>query len=124
MIVGLLCVQAKLALVPFDAPEAETEIVHGPLIEYSGTGLAIYKLTRNMLLFILPFFLIQMFLGGFSLAGWGILWSVLKFVGVLALITVIRNTNPRVRIDQAMRFFWGPMTLIAAASLILALLGL
>lgn len=124
MLVGLLCIQAKLALVPFDAPEAETEIVHGPLIEYSGTGLAMYKLTKNMMLFILPFFLIQMFLGGFSLAGWGILWSVLKFVGVLALITVIRNTNPRVRIDQAMRFFWGPMTVIAAVSLILALLGL
>ena len=124
LIVALLCVQAKLALVPFDAPEAETEIVHGPLIEYSGSGLAVYRLTKNMLMFILPFLLIQMFLGGFVFSGWGILWSVLKFVGILALITVIRNTNPRVRIDQAMRFFWGPMTIIAAAALVLALLGL
>ena len=124
MLTALLCVQAKLALVPFDAPEAETEIVHGPLIEYSGSGLALYKLTRSMLLFVLPFLLIQLFLGGFSLHGWEILWSVLKYVGLLVLITVIRNTNPRVRIDQAMRFFWGPMTVIAGASLVLALLGL
>lgn len=124
LLVALLCVQAKLALVPFDAPEAETEIVHGPLIEYTGPGLAVYRLTKNMLLFILPFLLIQMFLGGFVFSGWGILWSVVKFVGILALITVIRNTNPRVRIDQAMRFFWGPMTIIAAAALVLALLGL
>jgi len=32
LIVALLCVQAKLAFVPFDIPEAETEIVHGPLV--------------------------------------------------------------------------------------------
>jgi NADH-quinone oxidoreductase subunit H len=124
LVVAVLCMQAKLALVPFDAPEAETEIVHGPLIEYSGTGLAVYRLMKNMLLFSLPFFLITMFLGGFQIQGIEILWSVLKFVGLLALATVIRNTNPRVRIDQAVRFFWGPMAILGAISVALALLGL
>ena len=46
LIVAIICMQAKLALVPFDIPEAETEISGGVLIEYSGSGLAIYKLMK------------------------------------------------------------------------------
>jgi len=123
LIVVIMCVQAKLALIPFDMPEAETEIVGGPLIEYSGSGLAIYKLMKNMLLFVLPFFLMIIFMGGFRFDGIHLLYGVLKYVGLVALITVIRNTNPRVRIDQAVRFFWGPMTVIAVIAVALALIG-
>lgn len=123
LVVALLCMQAKLALVPFDIPEAETEIISGPLIEYSGSGLAIYRLMKNMLLFVLPFFLIILFMGGLRFDGLHLLSGVLKYVGLIALITVIRNTNPRVRIDQAVRFFWGPMTMIAIIAVIFALLG-
>ncbi|OPL18690.1 MAG: hypothetical protein AVO35_05005 [Candidatus Aegiribacteria sp. MLS_C] len=124
LIVALLCVQAKLALVPFDIPEAETEIVEGPLVEYSGPGLAVFRLMKNMLLFTLPFFLIILFFGGMRLNGINILWTLLEYVGIVALITVIRNTNPRVRIDQAVRFFWGPMTVLATAAVVLALNGI
>jgi len=123
LMVAILCMQAKLALVPFDIPEAETEIVGGPLIEYSGSGLAIYRLMKNMLLFVLPFFLIILFMGGLRYDGIHLLNGALKYVGLVALITVIRNTNPRVRIDQAVRFFWGPMTIISIIAVILALLG-
>lgn len=122
--VVIMCVQAKLALVPFDMPEAETEIMGGALIEYSGAALAIYKLTKNMLLFVLPFFLIILFMGGLRFDGIHLFYGILKFVGLVSLITVIRNTNPRVRIDQAMRFFWGPMTVIAILAVVLALLGM
>jgi len=121
--VAVFCIQAKLALVPFDIPEAETEITSGPLIEYSGSALAIYRLMKNMLLFILPFFLIILFMGGLRFDGIHLLNGVLKVVGLVALLTVIRNTNPRVRIDQAVRFFWGPMTILAVISVLLALLG-
>jgi len=124
LIVAVLCVQAKLGLVPFDIPEAETEIVEGPLVDYSGPGLAIFRLMKNMLLFTLPFFLIILFFGGFRFSGLNILWTVLEYVGIVAIITVIRNTNPRVRIDQAMNFFWGPMTLLAIVAIILAAKGL
>ena len=123
LIVCVGVMQAKLGLVPFDIPEAETEIMSGPMIEYSGTGLAIFRLMKNMLLFTLPFFLIMLFLGGLNLSGLGILYSVIKYVALLVVIIVIRNTNPRLRIDQAMRFFWGPMTGIAVIAVILALLG-
>ena len=123
IIVAIMCVQAKLALVPFDIPEAETEIVEGPIVEYSGPLLALFKLMKNMLLFVLPFFLIVLFFGGLRLDGINILWTILEYVGIVAVICVIRNTNPRVRIDQAVRFFWGPMTILAIAAVVLASLG-
>jgi len=123
LIVCIAVMQAKLGLIPFDIPEAETEIMSGWMIEYSGTGLAIFRLMKNMLLFTLPFFLIILFLGGLRLSGIGILYSVLKYVVLLVIIVVIRNTNPRLRIDQAMRFFWGPVTGVAVIAVILAVLG-
>ena len=123
-IVAIMCIQAKLGLVPFDIAEAETEIVGGPLIEYSGPGLAVYKLMKTMLLFVLPFFLMILFMGGLSFDGIHLLYGILRYIGVVALITVIRNTNPRVRIDQAVRFFWGPMTGLAIIAVLLAFKGL
>ena len=123
LLVTLLCVQAKLALVPFDIPEAETEIVGGPLIEYSGAPLAVFRLTKNMLLFALPFFVMVLFMGGIRFEGVRPLWALLKFVGIVAIVTVVRNTNPRVRIDQAVRFFWGPVTVVALLAVVLALAG-
>jgi len=123
LIVVIMCVQAKLALVPFDIPEAETELAGGAIIEYSGSALALYRIMKNMLLFTLPFFVMIMFMGGLRFDGIHLLYGILKYVGLVALITVIRNTNPRVRIDQAVRFFWGPMTVIAVIAVVLAFKG-
>ena len=122
--VAIMCMQAKLALVPFDIAEAETEIASGALIEYSGPALAVYRLMKNMLLFVLPFFLIIVFMGGLRSDGIHLLNGALKYVGLVALITVIRNTNPRIRVDQAVKWFWGPMTILAAIAIILAFKGL
>jgi len=123
-IVALFCVQAKLGLVPFDIPEAETELAGGIVIEYSGAPLALIKLTKNMLMFILPIFLITLFWGGVHLRGLGWLWTLIKYCVIVLLITLIRNTNPRLRIDQAMRFFWLWMNLLAIIALILSYKGL
>jgi len=123
-IVSIMCMQAKLAYQPFDIPEAETEIIAGPLIEYSGAGLAMYKLTKAMMLFTLPMFLVVIFMGGIKFSGWSILWGILKYVLLLVIIVLIKNTNPRVRIDQAMRFFWGPMLVISALAVILSIWGI
>jgi NADH-quinone oxidoreductase subunit H len=123
LIIVLLCVQAKLGFIPFDIAEAETEIMGGPFIEYSGPPLSIFKITQAMMLFTLPVFMVTLFLGGFNFHGLEILWSVLKYVGILVLIILIKNTNPRLRIDQAVKFFWrfcGVMSLIA---LILVIIG-
>jgi NADH-quinone oxidoreductase subunit H len=123
LIVAVIAVQAKLTLVPFDIPEAETEIMSGPYVEYSGPPLAVFKLTRMMMLFTLPMTLVLLFLGGMHFQGWAILWSIVKYMTLLVLITLIRNTNPRVRIDQAMKFFWGPVTFLGILAVALALIG-
>ncbi|MBU1912077.1 MAG: NADH-quinone oxidoreductase subunit H [Candidatus Omnitrophica bacterium] len=117
-IVMIFCMQAKLGLVPFDASEAETEIMGGALIEYSGMLLAIFKLTKTMLMVALPLFLITLFWQGFNFL------SIWKYVVLLVIIVLIRNTNPRVRVDQAVRFFWGKMTLMAILAVLLAIKGM
>ena len=66
-IAGLFCIQAKLAFVPFDMAEAETEITEGIFIEYSGIAYAFIKLAKYIMLFILPAFLIALLMNGFRL---------------------------------------------------------
>jgi NADH-quinone oxidoreductase subunit H len=123
-IVILMCIQAKLGLVPFDAPEGEGEICDGIAIEFSGSVLAMVKLTKYIMFFILPTFVVGLFFAGLNFTGINILWSILKIFVVILLITLIRNTNPRVRIKQAMRFFWIWMNLFAIISIVLAICGL
>lgn len=119
-LVAVFCMQAKLGYVPFDMSEADQEIMAGAYVEYSGMCLAIFKLTRQMLLIVLPVFLISLF-WAFSINFW---WMILKYVVLLVAIILLKNTNPRLRIDQAIRFFWGPLTILALTALILAVIGL
>lgn len=118
-VAAILSMQAKLGYTPFDMSEAEQEIMAGALIEYSGAPLAVFKLTKQMLLVVLPFFLISIF--------WAhnpnTLWIILKYVILLVIVVLIKNTNPRVKIDQATKFFWGPVTIACIVGVILALIG-
>ncbi len=121
---ALLCVQAKLGFVPFDIAESETEVASGIIMEYSGALLAAWKLMHAMMLVALPLFLVMVFLGGFgTTAGWPLVWGIGKYVLVLVLLILIKNTNPRVRIDQAMKFFWVYCGITLAAAVILASIG-
>lgn len=121
--VSLLCLQAKLGQAPFDIAEAECELMEGPLLEYSGPALGIYKLMNAMLYVVVPWFIISLFWGGTNLQGLGILWSVLKYVFIITIVILIKNTNPRIRIDQAIKFFWGWVTLLAILGMVLMFLG-
>jgi NADH-quinone oxidoreductase subunit H len=122
-IAGLFCIQAKLALVPFDMPEAEAEITEGIFIEYSGAAYALIRLAKYIMLFVLPCFIIALLCGGFRLDGFNLILTVLKVLGVVLLITLVRNTNPRVKIKQAITFFIIWMNLIAVIALILISIG-
>jgi NADH-quinone oxidoreductase subunit H len=122
-VVALLCVQAKLGFVPFDIAESETEVASGIMIEYSGALLGLWKVMQAMMLVALPLFLVVAFLGGIGQAGWGLLAGIGKYVLVLVLVILIKNTNPRVRIDQAMRFFWFHCGTLLAAAVVLATIG-
>jgi len=123
-IVIIMCVQAKMGLVPFDMAEGEGEICDGITIEFSGSILAMVKLTKYIMFFILPALITGLMLGGLNFSGINILWSILKIFLIILLITLIRNTNPRVRIKQAMKFFWVWMNLFAIISIVLAIFGL
>jgi NADH-quinone oxidoreductase subunit H len=122
LIIAILCMQAKLTLVPFDMPEAETELTGGAYVEYSGPPLGIFKLTRAMMLFTMPVFLITVLWGGipFQSGGLPILFGILKYVALIVITVLIRNTAPRIRIDQAMKFFWGPVAMFGLCAVILA----
>ena len=71
----------------------------------------------------MPTFLIALFLvpapGGAARP----LLALLAYVPLLVIVVLVRNTAPRVRVDQALRFFWGPMTAAAVAAVALAALG-
>lgn len=123
-IVGIFCIQAKLGLVPFDMAEAETELAEGSFIEYSGPPYALIKLTKYIMLLVLPCFLVALLMKGFNLIGINILWAFLKVAGVVLLLTLIRNTNPRIKIRQAISFFMIWMNLIAVVAIVLAFFGL
>ena len=119
-VVALLCIQAKLGFVPFDIAESETELASGVLIEYSGVLLAVWKLTQAMMLVALPQFLVMLFLGGFGPNVWA---GLGKYVAILVLLILIKNTNPRLRIDQAMKFFWFYCGVALIVAVVLATIG-
>lgn len=122
-VAAFLAVQAKMTLPPFHIPEAETEIAEGPYIEYGGPLLAVWKLGHFMMYVVFPFLLILLFGGGFSAAGWGPLWFGLKYLLLLVLLIVIKNTNPRLRTGTALAFFWKGLAPLALAAVALAALG-
>lgn len=120
---AIFCIHAKLGYVPFDIAESETEIASGLIMEYSGALLALWKLMHALMLVVLPLFLILLFLGGFGTTGWSLVAAIGKYVLILVLMILIKNTNPRVRIDQAMRFFWGICGAVMVVAVIMATVG-
>lgn len=129
-LVMLLSLQAKLSVPPFDIPDAKTEIIAGPYTEYSGALLALFKLSHAMLLFVLPWFLCTLFFGGVLVDFSSTIRlfvtsaaSVLKLLILLIAMSLIRCINPRARIDQALRFFWLHLTIIASVGFGLAVVG-
>jgi NADH-quinone oxidoreductase subunit H len=119
-LVAILCIQAKLGFVPFDIAEAETELGSGVLMEYSGALLAVWKIIQAVMLVALPLFLVTVFLGGFEVNSWT---GIGKYVLILVVLILIKNTNPRLRIDQAMKFFWVYCSIALVAAIILAIIG-
>jgi NADH-quinone oxidoreductase subunit H len=70
-----------------------------------------------------PFFLILLFWGGFDFNGLGVLWFILKYLLLVVLIIIIKNTNPRIRIDTALNFFWKYASVLALIAIVLAVYG-
>jgi formate hydrogenlyase subunit 4 len=119
--VMLLSFQAFVARVPFDISEAETEIMEGPLIEYSGPKLAIFKYAQMVKLIVFSALFIGIFVPwGADLVfpfGWIIFW--VKVTVLVLMVTVLAATHARYRIDQAIRYF-ASLLAVGIVALILA----
>lgn len=105
--VMLLSFQAFVQRVPFDISEAETELMEGPLVEYSGPKLALFKYAQMAKLVIYSALFVALFLPwGSGLAfplGWLLFWA--KVFVLVLLVTLVAATHARYRIDQAIRYF-------------------
>lgn len=101
------CLPATLGVPPFDIAEAETEVLEGPLIEYSGPPLALMQLMQAMQRVVVIALGIVLFCpnGPDGLAGLGVFVLEIALVATLA-ITLLRASVGRMRIDQALIFFF------------------
>ncbi|HKW68019.1 MAG TPA: complex I subunit 1 family protein [Terriglobales bacterium] len=122
--VMLLSFQAFVQRVPFDICEAETELMEGPLLEYSGPKLALFQYAQMARLIIYSSLFAALFLPwGAQLpfpVGWLLFWA--KVSVMVLLVTVIAATHARYRIDHALRYFAGLLG-VSAVALVLATLG-
>ena len=104
---------AEVGRTPFDIYFAESEIVGGPFVEYSGAHWSVFFLAEYINTFAIAALTVILFFGGWSgpwLTGdWGIVWFLLKVYLVVMVIFWIRGTFPRLRIDQLMAFAWKVM---------------
>ena len=121
--VGMVAVLGKLEKVPFDIPEAETEIVGGAFTEYSGRLLALFKMTIDIEAIVAASLLAAVFLPfGLGLAPLlGFVVYLLKVLLVLVLLTLLRTIMARLRIDQMMAFCWKILAPLAFVQVIACL---
>ena len=119
-VVALIGLMGKLELPPFDAPEAETEIVSGALTEYSGRGLALFKIGRDVELVLGLTLVAAFYLGGLS----NPLEFLLKTLFLLLLTAGLQSLFARLRIDQTVGLWWRVGAILALVQLLVILAGL
>ncbi|RTE08972.1 NADH-quinone oxidoreductase subunit NuoH [Paenibacillus whitsoniae] len=115
---------SELNRTPFDLPEAESELVAGYHVEYSGFRFAFYMLAEYVYVFVIASLTSLLFLGGwhapFEFLDFipGIIWFLLKFSLVVFFLFWLRATLPRVRIDQLMGFGWKVLLPLALVNML------
>ncbi len=121
--VSLVTLLGKLERVPFDAPEAETEIVAGSFTEYSGRHLAFFRLAIDSEAIVTSSLVAAVFLPfGLSLPAWlGVIVYLAKVAGILAILALLRTIFARLRMDQMIRFCWRWVAPIAFLQVIIDL---
>lgn len=127
----LLVIPAEVGTQPFDVAEAETEICEGPLVEYSGAPLAVFKLNTAMKMFVMTALFSVLFLGGINLGtSWymwllgGILLFVFSAVLTVLSMTFIHAFTARLKVEHLFKFYWTVVAALALISLVLVWLGL
>lgn len=120
---------AEVNRVPFDIPEAESELVAGFHTEYSGMKFALYFLAEYAHLYVVGLLFAILFIGGWASPAGGVklplegfVWLNVKAWAFVLLAMWVRWTLPRLRVDQLMELSW--KLLIPAGFLAILIVGL
>jgi NADH-quinone oxidoreductase subunit H len=121
-LVFLIASVAELNRTPFDLPEAESELVAGFHVEYSGFRWAFFMLAEYVYFFAMSALTTVLFLGGWQPVMFldfipGAVWFSIKFSLVVFLLIWFRITFPRLRADQLMEFGWKVLLPVALANI-------
>ncbi len=132
----LMVIPGELAKIPFDQPEAETELAGGVLAEYSGRNMGMFYLADAVKSLAIASLVIALFfpwgissyfsglpeLGGYAVTAWaldGAFFLLKVFLILLVSVTVVRVVMPRVKIDRASSFYMFTTGAIAAIGMLL-----
>jgi len=136
LVIFVIAGLAELGRTPFDIHHAESEVVGGPFVEYSGAHWAVFFLAEYLNTFVISALIIVLFFGGWS---WpnppeslfgndlsdittdllGGTWFMIKTYFMATLIFWVRATYPRLRIDQLMAFAWQVLIPLSFVNLVL-----
>jgi NADH-quinone oxidoreductase subunit H len=117
-LIFFLGTMAEMNWSPFDLLEADSEIVAGYHIEYSGMKFAMFYLGEFGHAFVYSCIIATLFLGGWQ----GpllppVIWLLIKVLAVFFVMVWIRATLPRLRVDQLMAFAWKGLLPMAIVNL-------
>jgi NADH-quinone oxidoreductase subunit H len=134
-VVYVISAVAETNRVPFDLPEAESELVAGFFTEYSGMRFAFFFIAEYANMILVSCIAAALFLGGWNapypgtLLGYigleniawveNVVWFAAKVYFFLFLFFWLRATLPRLRYDQLMRFGWKVMLPIALGNIVI-----
>lgn len=123
----LLVIPAEIGTQPFDVAEAENEICEGPLVEYSGSPLALFKLSINMKMIIMTGLFTALFFGGIR-TGFVItdliVFVLISIAVMLVCITTTHAITARLKIEHLFKFYWTVVAGLALVSAVLVWIGL
>lgn len=142
-LIFIICSLAESNRVPFDLPEAESELIGGFHTEYSGFRWSVVMLAEYAMVFLLSFLGVILFLGSwntplpnigslklaewtsgipgtFAAGAWGIFWILSKTFLIIFINIWVRFTYPRLRVDQLMNLSWKYLTPFAIIIVLLA----
>jgi len=123
----------ELSKVPFDAPEAETELAGGILVEYSGRNLALFGLADAVKTIVMISLTVALFFpynishllalsGAFALIADVLFFLIKMFLVMFVEVTFIRVAVARLKIDQVSFAYWVPVAIIGLLGLMLIVL--
>ncbi len=120
LVVFLIAGFAEARRIPFDIPEAETELVAGYHTEYSSMKFGLFFVGEYLGVILISALTVTLFFGG-----WlgpvlpGVVWFLVKTFVFVSFFILVRGTLPRLRYDQLIAFGWKVMLPISLLNLVI-----